>query len=75
MATMKDFYAVCDLTDQSELYGDGVIHEKMIAFYDAVTEERGLKEPRAFAALPRDTVLGEKAQAALEVFKASVKPQ
>lgn len=72
MATLKDFYDVYgQLTDP---FANNEITSKMIAFYDAVAIEQnfGPNDRLKFSALPYSTVLGEKAQAALEALKASV---
>lgn len=72
MATLKDFYDVYGAL--ANPFGDDAVTARIEAFHDAVSEEHGFKDPRKFAALPYTTVLGEKAQAALKAFKASVKP-
>ena len=75
MATLKDIYAVCSRLDILTEFR-GASAEFMTEFsglrkaaYAAVMEEQGIDDPDRAAALPEDTVLGEKAQTALEGLK------
>jgi hypothetical protein len=70
MATLKDFYDVYGSI--ADPFGDDAVSARVDAFYDAVMGEQNIEDPHKFSALPYTTVLGEKAQVALDELKASV---
>lgn len=81
MATLQDLCDVyCDLSWRIKFFGvttpEALVNFSVLvkAAHDALLEEQGLDDPVKAAALPRDTVLGEKAQAALANLKALLQP-
>lgn len=81
MATLKDLHDVSGLLKwRVTLFGatdkfQQRSNELLEAARGAVMEEQGISDPDKATALPEDTVLGEKAQAALEGLKALLSPK
>ncbi|MDO8499453.1 MAG: hypothetical protein Q7S66_02225 [bacterium] len=76
---MKDIFEICHSIDTSfALFGAAVKAQEEFqvltkAAGDAIMEEQGVT-PEQAAALSPDTVLGEKAEAALKALEAFAKP-
>jgi len=69
---LNEFYDIHDTLDFP--IEDKHLRELVVAFRNAVMEERLPDDHRVFATLPYDTVLGSKAQAALADLKKAVWP-
>lgn len=74
MATMRDVdEATNKLTtatvDQTSNARAKIIIELIILLGDAIMEEQGLRDPSEVNTLPKDTVLGSKAEAAFNALR------